>query len=58
MVAENKTGQKAEYQASIKPLIDITKDDMQKVNELIIAMAGSDVEMIPEVSNHVISSGG
>ena len=58
MVAKNKTGQKVEYQASIKPLIDITKDDMQKVNELIIAMAGSDVEMIPEVSNHLISSGG
>ncbi|WP_295897632.1 polyprenyl synthetase family protein [uncultured Bartonella sp.] len=58
MVAENKTSQKANNQASIKPLIDLTKSDMEKVNQLIIAMAGSDVEMIPEVSKHLISSGG
>ena len=58
MVADNKTVKKTDNQASIKPLIDITKSDMDKVNKLIIAMAGSDVEMIPEVSNHLISSGG
>lgn len=58
MVAENKTEQKTTNQASIKPLIDLTQSDMKKVNELIISMAGSDVEMIPEVSNHLISSGG
>ena len=58
MVAEKKMEQKTDNQASIQPLIDLTKGDMKKVNELIIAMAGSDVEMIPEVSNHLISSGG
>ena len=44
--------------ASIKPLIDLTAADMGRVNELILSKAGSDVEMIPEVANHLISSGG
>jgi len=45
-------------EATIKPLIDLTKADMGRVNELILSKAGSDVEMIPEVANHLISSGG
>lgn len=45
-------------EASIAPLVDLTKSDMGRVNELILARAGSDVEMIPEVANHLISSGG
>jgi octaprenyl-diphosphate synthase len=44
--------------ASIKDLIDLTSADMGRVNELILSKAGSDVEMIPEVANHLISSGG
>ncbi|MCY6381709.1 polyprenyl synthetase family protein [Hoeflea prorocentri] len=44
--------------ASIKPLVDLTKPDMGRVNQLILEKAGSDVEMIPEVANHLISSGG
>jgi len=44
--------------ASIKHLIDLTSADMGRVNELILSKAGSDVEMIPEVANHLISSGG
>jgi octaprenyl-diphosphate synthase len=44
--------------ASIKGLIDLTAGDMTRVNELILSKAGSDVEMIPEVANHLISSGG
>ena len=44
--------------ASIKALIDLTASDMRRVNELILSKAGSDVEMIPEVANHLISSGG
>lgn len=44
--------------ASIKDLIDLTSSDMTRVNELILSKAGSDVEMIPEVANHLISSGG
>ncbi|MGE0501607.1 MAG: polyprenyl synthetase family protein [Rhizobiaceae bacterium] len=43
---------------SIRRLIDLTAADMGRVNELILSKAGSDVEMIPEVANHLISSGG
>lgn len=43
---------------SIRNLIDLTAADMGRVNELILSKAGSDVEMIPEVANHLISSGG
>ena len=45
-------------QASVKPLVDLTKSGMNRVNQLILSKAGSDVEMIPEVANHLISSGG
>ncbi|MBL8581037.1 MAG: polyprenyl synthetase family protein [Rhizobiaceae bacterium] len=44
--------------ASIKPLVELTAADMGRVNELILSRAGSDVELIPEVANHLISSGG
>ncbi|MEP9397047.1 polyprenyl synthetase family protein [Mesorhizobium sp. KR2-14] len=44
--------------ASIKELLDLTAADMARVNKLILSKAGSDVEMIPEVANHLISSGG
>ncbi|MDW6020852.1 polyprenyl synthetase family protein [Mesorhizobium sp. BAC0120] len=44
--------------ASIERLLHLTAADMDRVNELILSKAGSDVEMIPEVANHLISSGG
>jgi len=44
--------------ASVKPLVDLTKADMERVNQLILSKAGSDVQMIPEVAEHLISSGG
>lgn len=44
--------------ASVKPLVDLTKPGMERVNQLILSKAGSDVQMIPEVANHLISSGG
>ena len=44
--------------ASIAELIALTSADMGRVNELILSRAGSDVEMIPEIANHLISSGG
>lgn len=44
--------------ASIGPLVALTKADMGRVNELILSKAGSDVELIPEVANHLVSSGG
>lgn len=44
--------------ASIKPLMELVSDDMQKVNQLILSKTGSDVAMIPEVAKHLIDSGG
>jgi octaprenyl-diphosphate synthase len=49
---------KKKASASIEPLLDLVAADMQRVNELILSKAGSDVAMIPEVANHLISSGG
>lgn len=43
---------------SIEGLVGLVADDMAKVNRLILSKAGSDVAMIPEVANHLISSGG
>jgi octaprenyl-diphosphate synthase len=43
---------------SINRLLELTAADMGRVNELILSKAGSDVEMIPEIANHLISSGG
>ncbi|MDR6633587.1 octaprenyl-diphosphate synthase [Phyllobacterium sp. 1468] len=51
-------GDKKNTTGSVQPLIDLTSADMARVNELILSKAGSDVEMIPEVANHLISSGG
>ena len=45
-------------EASVKPLVELTRGDMERVNQLILSKAGSDVAMIPEVANHLISSGG
>jgi len=49
---------KKKQTGSVQPLVDLTKADMARVNEMILSRAGSDVEMIPEVANHLISSGG
>lgn len=50
--------EKKNQQASVQQLVDLTRADMDRVNALILSKAGSDVEMIPEVANHLISSGG
>jgi len=44
--------------ASIKPLVELVKNDMERVNTLILSKTGSEVEMIPEVAKHLIDSGG
>ncbi len=41
--------EKKSSSGSVQPLVDLTKADMGRVNELILSKAGSDVEMIPEV---------
>jgi octaprenyl-diphosphate synthase len=43
---------------SIDPLVDLVSADMDRVNATIISRTGSEVTMIPEVANHLISSGG
>ncbi|MCZ8316657.1 polyprenyl synthetase family protein [Phreatobacter sp.] len=44
--------------ASIEALVGATRADMERVNAMIISRTGSEVTMIPEVANHLISSGG
>ena len=44
--------------ASLNRLVDLVSADMEKVNAAILARTGSEVAMIPEVANHLISSGG
>ncbi|WP_183228692.1 polyprenyl synthetase family protein [Bartonella callosciuri] len=53
-----KSDQTRNSQMSLQSLINLTKNDMECVNQLILSMAKSEVEMIPEISNHLISSGG
>src|SRR6201989_3088321 len=45
-------------EASIEPLIALVANDMARVNSTILSRTGSEVTMIPEVANHLISSGG
>ncbi len=42
----------------LKPILDLTADDMAAVNRIILDKAVSDVEMIPELAHHLIDSGG
>ena len=44
--------------ATIDRLVGLAAADMQRVNAAILARTGSEVTMIPEVANHLISSGG
>ena len=44
--------------ASIDRLVDLVAADMERVNTTILSRTGSEVTMIPEVANHLISSGG
>jgi octaprenyl-diphosphate synthase len=42
----------------MEALSELLSADMSQVNALILSKTGSDVTMIPEVANHLISSGG
>jgi octaprenyl-diphosphate synthase len=44
--------------ASIEKLVSLVAADMDRVNTMILSRTGSQVTMIPEVANHLISSGG
>ncbi len=42
----------------IEALIGLTRSEMNEVNKLILSRTGSDVHLILDVANHLISSGG
>jgi octaprenyl-diphosphate synthase len=44
--------------AGLQPLLALVDGDMGLVNQTILSRTGSSVTMIPEVANHLISSGG
>jgi octaprenyl-diphosphate synthase len=44
--------------ATIDRLVELVTRDMERVNAAILSRTGSEVTMIPEVANHLISSGG
>jgi octaprenyl-diphosphate synthase len=44
--------------AGIEGLVGLVAADMERVNAMILSRTGSEVTMIPEVANHLISSGG
>ena len=44
--------------ASLNRLAELVALDMERVNSTILSRTGSEVSMIPEVANHLISSGG
>ena len=44
--------------AGIGDLVRLVAADMNRVNAMIVSRTGSEVAMIPEVANHLISSGG
>jgi len=43
---------------SIEGIVNLVRADMERVNALILSRTGSQVTMIPEVAQHLISSGG
>ncbi|MFC6049999.1 polyprenyl synthetase family protein, partial [Methylobacterium hispanicum] len=48
----------SEAEASLNDLVALVADGMARVNTTILSRTGSEVAMIPEVANHLISSGG
>jgi octaprenyl-diphosphate synthase len=46
------------HPSSLDRLAELVAPDMERVNAAILTRTGSDVAMIPEVANHLISSGG
>ena len=49
---------RSDPEASLSDLVALVAGGMERVNAMILSRTGSDVTMIPEVANHLISSGG
>lgn len=45
-------------QPGIQSLVDLVSGGMEQVNQIILSKAGSNVDLIPEIAKHLISSGG
>jgi octaprenyl-diphosphate synthase len=43
---------------SLAPLLEIVDEDMNAINRIILDKAVSDVELIPELTHHLVNSGG
>ena len=43
---------------TLQSLLDLTGDDMDRINKLILSQTHSSVDMIPELASHLINSGG
>jgi octaprenyl-diphosphate synthase len=55
---EKAKAQGADKTAGVEKLVALVAADMERVNQTILSRTGSEVTMIPEVANHLISSGG
>jgi len=44
--------------AALEPLMQLVRDEMSEVNQIILSQARSDVALIPELAQHLINSGG
>lgn len=42
----------------VEELIEFTRDDMEAVNQMLLARIGSRVEMVPEIASYLIEAGG
>ncbi|GJD96215.1 polyprenyl synthetase family protein [Methylobacterium iners] len=49
---------RSDPEASLNDLVALVARDMERVNACILSRTGSEVEMIPEVAQHLIASGG
>ncbi len=50
--------QRAPRQASLSPLLDLVKSDLEAVNRVILEHMQSRVPLIPELAGHIIAAGG
>lgn len=44
--------------SDIQPLLDLTSSDMDRVDSLLLSRSSSDIELIGQISRHIIDSGG
>lgn len=55
---EDQTENEKQANSALQTLLDLVKDDMDKVNQTIIQKMQSPVALIPQLAGHLIASGG